>query len=192
MKEGRRSKDAEISDNFNREKKTKPTSADLREAKLLKQKAEIEKRRQERELKKIEDDLLRIKGRVNGSPEVEVTAPESDPDDVDDAKSAYKMLQDMRWVYRNVKGRSKLLDLVKGDDKQFVFMVKELMKIEAALLSAKIRKTGEEEGGRANQNFFVVLKGLEEDKKVLEMVSSSIDIKQIARATNPDGTEMEN
>jgi len=109
--------------------------------------------------------------------------------DEDDDRSSAQMLKDMRWVYRNVKGRSKLKLLVEDDDKQFVFMVKELMKIEASILAAKIRKEGVGAEGGVNQNFFVVLKGLEEDKAILEQVDKTVDMKQIARAMNPDGTE---
>ncbi len=108
-----------------------------------------------------------------------------------DAESAYQMLQDMRWVYRNVKGRTKLKQMVLDDDKQFVFMVKELMKIESALMSARVKK--EEVSGANQQNFFVVLKGLDDDKKILEstQMENTIDMKQITRALNPDDTSYE-
>ena len=93
-------------------------------------------------------------------------------------------------LYRKAQGRKKLLDLVDEDDKQFLFLVKELMKIEASILSAKIRKEGVGDGTGVNQNFFVVLKGLEEDKKILESISKDVDMKQISKAMNPDGTEL--
>lgn len=109
-------------------------------------------------------------------------------DEVDDIKSANQMLQDMRWVYREVKGRRKLLGLIRSDDKQFVVMVKELMKIETALLSAKIRKEGDT-GGVGNQNFFVVLKGLDDSSVVKEVVDKTIDMKQIENALNPNAEE---
>jgi hypothetical protein len=109
-------------------------------------------------------------------------------DETDDTKSANQMLQDMRWVYREVQGRRKLLKLIKSDDKQFVLMVKELMKIETALLSAKIRKEGDIGGGN-NQNFFVVLKGLDDDKKVVQVMDKTIDMKQIENALNPNAEE---
>ena len=190
MKEGRKTKDAVIADGFNRQKKVRPTRADIRLAKVEKQRLELEKRIQDRELKKIEDRISKVRAEVGELPPPEAEEPleSGSQGDEEDAKSAYKMLQDMRWVYRNVKGRSKLRDLVDGDDKQFVFMVKELMRIEASLLSAKIRK-GEDENGQVNQNFFVVLKGLESDKKILEMTDKDVDMKQISRALNPDGTE---
>jgi hypothetical protein len=191
VKEGRKSKDALIADEFNLHKKGGLSKAEQRAARMQKAQDDLLKRKQAQELLDIKKKLGKVEDRLEGvSPEEPEKEEPSEAKDEDDAKSAYKMLQDMRWVYRNVSGRRKLKELVEGDDKQFVFMVKELMRIEAALLSAKIRKTGEEGDGKVNQNFFVVLKGLEEDKKVLDLVSKDIDLKQISRATNPDGTEM--
>ena len=104
--------------------------------------------------------------------------------EVGGSDAAYQMLEDMRWVYRTLRGRTKLKKLVKGDDRQFVFMVKELMKIESALLSAKIRKEGDV-GGVGQQNFFVVLKGLEDEKK-FEVLDKTVDMKQIQSAIDPN------
>lgn len=81
----------------------------------------------------------------------------SDQKDQVDEKSAYEMLQDMRWVYRKVKGRKKLSELIENDDKQFVFMVKELMKIESSLLNTRAKAKDEPN----DKMVFVVLKGLE-------------------------------
>ena len=104
--------------------------------------------------------------------------------DKDDGQSAYEMLETMRWVFKKVKGKKKLLDIVKKDNKQFVAMIRELMKIETALLSAKIKAEGGETG--PNNNFFVVLKGLEDEIKIED---GPLDMKQIGRVMNPDGTE---
>ena len=101
----------------------------------------------------------------------------------DDEKSANQLLADMRWVYRQVNGRKKLKELIKGDDKQFVFMVKELMKIEAA----KILKT--KDGDTSSQTVFVVLKGLDEEKKYL--VDDAVNMKQIQHAIQPESGEFE-
>jgi len=106
--------------------------------------------------------------------------------DKDTGESAYEMLETMRWIFKKVKGRKKLLELVKKDNKQFVAMIRELMKIETSLLSAKIRAEGGEAG--PNNNFFVVLKGLEDEIKTED---SALDMKQIGRVMNPDGTEAE-
>ena len=107
----------------------------------------------------------------------------------DDAKSAYQMLQDMRYVYRKLKGKQKLATLM-ADDRQFLFMVKELMKIEGQQIAARIRaKEGPQGGGQ--QTVFVVLKGLE-DGPVIELgkEDSEIDHKQIAQALTPEGSEL--
>jgi len=93
------------------------------------------------------------------------------------------LLADMRWVYRQVNGRKKLKELIKGDDKQFVFMVKELMKIEAA----KILKT--KDGDTSSQTVFVVLKGLDEEKKYL--VDDAVNLKQVQHVIQPESGEFE-
>ena len=110
--------------------------------------------------------------------------------DESNEKSANQMLADMRWVYRKLKGRKKLEELVKGDDKQFVFMIKELMKIESSLLTAQIRKEGDIQGG-GQQNFFVVLKGLEDSQSVKGAVDKTIDLNQIQDALNPNAQRFE-
>ena len=202
---GKPTKDALITDNFNRQKIGKRLTQ--REIAALKQKAkraaQLEKIRleqvqkvQERELAAIADQLARVGKRVGvtvgeETVETDISSPDSDPQDVDDLKSAYQMLQDMRWVYRNVQGRRKLKELVSGDDKQFVFMVKELMKIEASLMAARIRKN-EEPKQSGQQNFFVVLKGLEDEKKYLNVgkMDKTVDMKQIQKAINPDLSEV--
>lgn len=72
-----------------------------------------------------------------------------------------KMLQDMRWVYSQVDGRQKLLSMVKGDDKQFAFMIKELIRFETAEAERRAGKSASEGGG-----FFVVIKGLEDENRL--------------------------
>ena len=108
----------------------------------------------------------------------------------DGGKSANQMLADMRWAYQKMKGRKKLLELIKDDDKQFVFMVKELMKIESSLLTAQMRKEGDIQGG-GQQNFFVVLKGLEDSPGVKGAVDKTIDLNQIQDALNPNAQRFE-
>lgn len=103
-------------------------------------------------------------------------------DDTDD--SAYAMLEDMRWVYKKVEGRKKLKKFVEADDKNFVVMVKELMKIETSLLATKIRKG--EEGAGGGQSVFVVLKGLEDAAVVQGMMDKDVDLRQIQHAINPN------
>ena len=71
------------------------------------------------------------------------------------------MLSDMRWVYSQVDGRRKLLEMVKGDDKQFAFMIKELIRFETAEAERKAGKSAGNGGG-----FFVVIKGLEDENRL--------------------------
>lgn len=97
--------------------------------------------------------------------------------------SSYNMLLDMRWAYKKVKGKKKLLTLIEEDDKQFVVMVKELMRLESILLAAKLRRDGD---GSEKQAVFVVLKGLE---KMPEGCSDGIDVQQITKAISPGGVK---
>lgn len=99
-------------------------------------------------------------------------------------KEAFDMLADMRHVYSEVGGREKLEQMVMGDDKMFVGLAKDLMKVETALLTASIRKndTG---GGAGGQTVFVVLKGLEDEKR-LSVQSGVVDLEQVQQALNPD------
>uniref|UniRef100_A0A6M3JJA5 Uncharacterized protein n=1 Tax=viral metagenome TaxID=1070528 RepID=A0A6M3JJA5_9ZZZZ len=112
-------------------------------------------------------------------------------DEDDDETSAQKMLSDMRWAYKKNKGRNKL-QLLMAQDKEFMGMVKELMKAEISIITNKAK------GGGSRQGFFVVLKGLETEKPIVKLTEdmrnkAPIDIGQIERALNPaaDRTEME-
>lgn len=98
--------------------------------------------------------------------------------------NAYKMLQDMRHVYKKVKGRAKLLKLVKSDDKQFMSMVKELIKIEGALAAAKVKKYGGGNGS-GDKGFLVILKGLDDGDKIEKPSETGVNLAQITNALNP-------
>lgn len=78
-----------------------------------------------------------------------------------ETQDAQRMLQDMLWVYGQVNGREKLLKMVQADktNKEFVFVAKELIKVQTALLTAQIRAKSEGAIG-GNKVVFVVLKGL--------------------------------
>lgn len=221
-KEGPKSKDAPITDNFNPDKTIKLNREELARAKrqavanrrqskiddaertrLRREKKALDKKLLEdklRELAKIglavteeEKELERqeLEREAAEVEEEEISEKSEKPNDRPkkdkDEQSAYQMLQDMRYVYRKVKGRRKLAELIDSDDKQFVFMVKELMKIEAQLMSAKIRAKEDLSGGQ--QTVFVVLKGLEEGPQVIEVQDSGIDQRQITAALTPDGGE---
>ena len=92
------------------------------------------------------------------------------------------LMSDMRWVYKQLRGRDKLLELM-DNDKEFLVLVKELMKLEAAYLTNKLKNRGSRTGG----GFLVVLKGLEGDNKLVADMKKdkTIDLKQIERALNP-------
>lgn len=102
----------------------------------------------------------------------------------EEVAEAYKMLQDMRWVYRMVNGREKLKKLVEGNDRQFVAMVKELLKIESSIMTAKIRS--KEESREGQKTVLVILKGLEEEKKYIDVTPTDVDTRQIAQMLNPE------
>ena len=207
---GKAAKDKVIVDGFNHKKKT-PKFAPLEDrqlkkamrivAKASKPITDLEKSIAEAKLlqKQVDKETeaaekafaaaaLRVELANEVSPAEIPTSPNS-PDDANDAKSAYQMLQDMRWVYRNVRGRKKLKDMVDSDDKQFLFMVKELMKIETSLLSAKIR-TKEDNTVGGQQTVFVVLKGLDSPMQKVVDVSVPVDdrryIERAQRMINPD------
>lgn len=121
----------------------------------------------------------------------------SDPDA--DEKSAHKMLADLRYAYsRSIgptgkKGKARLVELLENDS-EFKFAVKELVKVDTALLAAKIRNKEDESGAKiGQQNFFVVLKGLDDGpvKALGGVVDKTVDMKQITRAMNPDENSYE-
>lgn len=175
MKPGPKTKDSLIVDNPNLFKKGgKPTNDDLRQLKIRQVVVAATMKSKELEIKQLR--------RERDSYKEEKESEEEKPDDV---KSAYEMLQDMRWVYKNLKGKTKLRDLCKADDKQFLFMIKELMKIESSLKQAEIRKEGTGSGdGRA---VFVILKGLDAQKVVVRENSiDSIDMEQLKRVLDPN------
>jgi hypothetical protein len=210
---GRAPKDAPISDGYNPTKlgphaTKKEIAAAKRTMRLEKERLEHERRKQQVELDKVAKQVAKVQEKIgvsayetggDGEDELSTQSPDASPvasPDEDD-KSAQQMLQHLRYAYRNSvgpngkKGRSRLVELMENDG-EFKFAVKELMKIEASLLAAKIRRKDEGNGGVGQQNFFVVLKGLEEDKKFLPAgkVDKTVDMKQIQRAINPDAIEV--
>ncbi len=202
---GRPTKDAPISDAFNPVKLgPKPTKAELaqvrRAAKLAKKRITEVQQQNARELEKIEAkiDKTRIDLGIKESKPVNEIDTTPEPTADEDEKAAHKMVQDLRYAYRNAvgptgkRGRSRLMEIFESDT-EFKLGVKALLKIESDLMAAKIRKdsSGESQGGVANQNFFVVLKGLEDGPKMIEgKTDSTVDIKQIQRAMNPDMGEV--
>ena len=195
-------KDAAITDNFNQKKKGGLTKRELdallREARMEKVRLESEKKRTDATIAKLGEENIALREQVG------LQEDEKPPDtlgalglhDAEDEKSAYKMLQDLRYAYSQAKGkdgkkgRQRLLELMQTDS-EFKYMVKELMKIEVSLMNSKI-KSKESGGDGEDKTVFVVLKGLEEEKKFVEQFDTgedTADLNQISHALNPDGSE---
>jgi hypothetical protein len=112
---------------------------------------------------------------------------EEDSPEEEDGSFAYQMLRDLRAAYKSGKGKSKLLTLMK-DDKEFKFLIKELLKVETAMMAAKIRRDPGQGGGGDRPAVYVVLKGLECEKPLLTAIAKNeaFDIEQVMAATNPE------
>lgn len=157
-KVGRAPKGVDLLDNFNFTKTTTPSKAELKQIK----------------------EVFAL------PPPLVAPFPDDTPNGLD--KNAYQMLGDMREAYRRGGGKAKLAEFALSDDKTFVFLVKELMKLESALLAAKIRKEAPNTASAGNQqNFFVVIKGLEQDPaaNAIEMGKSGIDFIRFQQAVDP-------
>jgi hypothetical protein len=191
-KPGIKPKDSPISDNFNVAKKGNLSQAELkkakREAKLERERQELANLEQQQALDRVQKRIDALKGVMEGKPlpEPEPQEPEGESDDL---KSAYRMLKDLRYAFQNSKGRDgkkgrqRLVSMMETDA-EFKFMIKELVRIETALLSAKIR-TKEDPASQTNNMVFVILKGLEDEHKVMKQIEG-IDMKQIDNALNPN------
>ena len=112
-------------------------------------------------------------------------------------KVAQKMLEDLRYAYRNAvgkdgkKGRDRLMELMKTDF-EFKFAMKELMKIESALVSSKIKSRENGGGNGESVATLVILKGLyDEDPKKGVKQDERVDLDQVANALNPEYHEQE-
>jgi len=107
---------------------------------------------------------------------------------IDQLSLASKMLSDLRWVYGKVDGRQKLLDMVKDDDKQFAFIIKELLRLESDMLEKNPDGTG------GNIAALVVIKGLHDQERVDDIMRGGNEISNERIAItmdNPDGSEGE-
>jgi len=95
-------------------------------------------------------------------------------------------------VYKQINGRTKLRDMVKADDKQFAFLVKELIKFEVAEA-----EKGRGIGGESGQGMaaFVVIRGLNDEITLGAMLGDQKNVISNQRIaitmTNPDGSEAE-
>lgn len=160
---GHKPKDAVIVDGFNTKKKGTPGINDI---------------------KKRITDLAKQAGIDIDAPSEKTAGKILEKNEEEDKVSAYRMLKDMRSVYRAVGGHNKLLRLIKEDDKLLLTMVKELLKIEASLMATEIRNKETNAGG--NTVTFVILKGLQDEESVINVAAKSeIDLEQVADAINP-------
>jgi HD-GYP domain-containing protein (c-di-GMP phosphodiesterase class II) len=169
-KPGRKSKDECFIDGFNPMKKGAPGIRELQKkikdiaAVAAAKKKASEEKAEKNSKKNLEND------------------DELDP--VLEGKEAYKMMKDMRSVYKSAGGKTKLLGLIKGDDKLLIAMIKELMKYETSLMATEIRNKENNVGG--NTATFVILKGLQTAEDVMVVKEEGpIDMKQVRDAINP-------
>lgn len=165
---GRR-KGKEVEDGFNTQKKgvmgsreLKARMAALADEIKKKEEAKRAKNSEKNEENEVDDDTLGEIGLDRGS---------------------YKMLSDMRAVYKKAGGQKKLMELIKADDKLLMAMLKDLMKIEGSLMAAKLR--GKDNGVGATQAVFVILKGLQTEAEVVGATDKTIDLTQVSEAINP-------
>ena len=151
---GRKTKDREITDNFNPNKRGNLSK---------------------RELNKVKKDSL------PDIPDIETEVEELLDND------SFQMLKDMRAAYKSVDGRKRLKEMI-ANDKDFSSMVKELLKIESAILSAKMKeKDNGITGGSAA--VFVIIKGLEDEKRVdkaIKLTDTGVDLEQVMNALDPN------
>jgi hypothetical protein len=182
---GENSKDSIISKGFNPKKKNSLSKAELRK---MERTASLEKARLETQrltaldkLAKLERQSTEIADKMGLKKDKNILP--QDPKNNDDENSEM-LLKDMRAIYKMLRGKTKLKALMQ-DDKQFLFMVRELMKMESAQMIAKTRRGDEENLGRT---VFVVLKGLEEAKE-LEKEMQNTEKVRVLTAINPDGSD---
>lgn len=158
---GRR-KDAAVADGFNREKKG---GMGFRELK-----------------KRVEGIAEEVKKKEEAVGKTRKNSKKKDVDELGLDDDDYKMLADMRAVYKSLGGKAKLMKLIKSDDKNLLGMIKDLMKIEGSLMAAKLKGKGDGLGGQA---VFVILKGLQTEADILDPKKGAIDLNQVSDAINP-------
>jgi hypothetical protein len=153
-------------------KNAAPKLSPEEQAIITSQKKEADRVRRRANEKKYHDRIAAEKKIQQLSIELDRARKESkerEKSPVIDAESL-QMLNDMRYVYSKVDGRKKLLKMVKSDNKQFAFMVKELIRLEVSLADSSPKNKG---GGGSSNNFFVVLKGLDQDRQLEELTKEA-------------------
>lgn len=158
-------------------------------------KIDREARKQEKIRESAAMEIATLRSRIDDARKRAGLSLDNSPDDdSEDLLLSAKMLADMRWVYHQLDGKQKLLDMVKGDDKQFAFILKELMKYEQAIAEKKAGQSGSGNG----YGFFVVIRGLEDEKALADARAENsgsgneISLQRISiQMNNPDGSEGE-
>ena len=98
------------------------------------------------------------------------------------------MLKDMRKAYKEAGGKTKLLKLIKDDDKMLMAMVRELMKVEASLMATELRNKDNNPGEKPV--VFVILKGLHDEEALLKTKEDDVvDLAQVNESLNPNATK---
>jgi hypothetical protein len=153
---GRKTKDREITDNFNPNKRGNLSKRELNKVKNSNPLPDI-------------PDIEDVDGLLDGD------------------SLSFRILKDMREAYTSANGKTKLKTMM-GNDKDFAAVVKELLKVESALLSAKMKKDGD--GGPSNSAaVFVIIKGLEDEvrvKKAIKLTDTGVDLEQVMNALDPN------
>lgn len=106
---------------------------------------------------------------------------------LDGADFSFQVLKDLREAYASVDPKKKLKELIKTD-KDFADVVKNLLRVETALLATKMKeKDNGITGGSAA--VFVIIKGLEDEKRVdkaIKLTDTGVDLEQVMNALNPN------
>jgi hypothetical protein len=146
----------------------------------------MEKKRIEEENKKKREKLLKAKQKYQEALE---ELGETDGEiavDLDESQFSRQMISDMREVFKSAGGKKMLLDLVKDDPKQFRDLIKELMRVETALMVRELNKKEAASGNVDSPAVFVILKGLETPEQVVNKYNDpDVDLAQIENALNP-------
>lgn len=155
---GRKTKDREITNNFNPDKRGNLSRRELNKIKKSSSFSDI-------------PDIEDVDGLLDGD------------------SVSFQILKDMREAYISSNGKNKLKNMVKND-KDFAVVVKELLKVESALLSAKMKRDGDGDGRTGNSvAVFVIIKGLEDEQRVdkaIKLTDTGVDLEQVMNALDPN------
>lgn len=186
-------KDSLITNSVNENKSNKLTQRQIaaieRQAKLKKEKLLAQKDKSEDAFDKLNEQIEAL-GKKAGFIADTPDSPDTNisPDDLtkEDLKFFSQLASDLRYVYQKSNGKKRLLELAKSDNRFLIAMVKEMLKVEAAMNAAKMKYHNPDEGEKV---VFVVLRGLEDEKKLkqkVEEIEGEIDHEQIGKVLAMD------